>query len=130
MYKQSGFAIGLLFCFLTNQAIAAEWYAGRGHGGSIYLLTTPQGADLPASAVEEGFPVLVRLHKDFFDFGQAKANGEDIRFSMLDGTPLAYQIEKWDAAGGSALIWVRIPTIRGNERQEIRVHWGNANAES
>ena len=46
------------------------------------------------------------------------------------GTPLAYQIEEWDAAKGTASIWVRIPTIKGNSRQEIRLHWGKADAAS
>ena len=77
---------------------AAPQYQGWQHSGSIYILTTPEGANLPASTSEEGFPLLVRLHKDFFDFSQAKANGEDLRWSTTGGTPLAYEIEEWDAA--------------------------------
>jgi hypothetical protein len=73
------------------QAASAQ-YPGWQHSGSIYLLTTPEGADLPATASEENFPALVRLNKDWFDFSQAKALGEDIRFSR-EGTPLAYQVE-------------------------------------
>ena len=109
---------------------APAQYAGWGHSGSIYLLTTPEGANLPASASEDGFPLLVRLHKEFFDFSQAKANGEDIRFATSTGTPLAYQIEEWDAANGTASIWVRIPNTKGNARQEIKLHWGKADAAS
>jgi hypothetical protein len=105
-------------------------YPGWRHSASIFLLTTPGGANLPASASEEGFPLLVRLHKDFFDFGQARANGEDIRFATGAGEPLAYEIDEWNAAGGSASIWVRIPTIKGNTRQEIKLHWGKADAAS
>ncbi len=103
-------------------------YAGWQHSGSIYLLTTPEGANLPAAASEEGFPLLVRLHKDFFDFSQAKTSGEDIRFSTATGAPLPYQIEEWDPKNGTAGIWVRIPTIKGNAWQEIKLHWGKANA--
>ena len=94
------------------------------------VLTTPEGANLPASASEDGFPLLVRLRRDFFDFSEVKANGEDVRFSTSSGTPLAYQIEEWNAAQGMASIWVRIPAIKGNARQEIRVHWGQAGAAS
>ncbi len=100
------------------------------HSGSVWLLTTPDGADLPATASIEGFSLLVRLHTDFFDFRQAKANGEDLRFSSVTGEPLAYQIEQWDAANGVASIWVRVPIITGNSRQEIKLHWGNADATS
>ncbi|MEI6809379.1 MAG: DUF2341 domain-containing protein, partial [bacterium] len=105
-------------------------YAGWQHSGSIYLLTTPDGANLPATAVEEQCPVLVRLNRDFFDFRRTKANGDDIRFSTATGTPLAYQLDEWDAANGNASIWVRIPVIRGNERQEIKLYWGKADAVS
>jgi len=108
---------------------APAQYQGWQHSGSLYILTTPEGADLPATASEENFPVLVRLVKGVFDFSQAKANGEDIRFSV-DGKPLAYQIEEWDAANGTASIWVRIPVIKGNARQEIKLHWGKADAAS
>ncbi|MCE9520450.1 MAG: DUF2341 domain-containing protein, partial [Verrucomicrobia bacterium] len=36
--------------------------------------------------------------------------------------------EQWDAAGGTASIWVRLPRIEGNSRQPLRMHWGKANA--
>src|SRR5258706_1917635 len=84
---------------------AKDAYSAWRHSGSIFLITTPEGADLPASASEDGFPALVRLHPDFFDFGQAKANGEDIRFSTSSGEALAYQIEQWDPANGAASVW-------------------------
>ena len=105
-------------------------YASWKYSGSLYILTTPEGADLPAAAVIEGFPLLVRLHKDFFDFGQANANGDDLRLSSAAGQPLTYQVEEWDAAKGIASVWVRIPKIQGNARQEIKVHWGKADAKS
>jgi len=100
------------------------------HSGTLYILTTPEGADLPASATEKGFPLLVRLHRDFFDFSQARPKGQDIRFFTSTGTALPYQIERWDVANGTACIWVRIPTIQGNARQEIKVRWGNRDAAS
>jgi len=99
------------------------------HHGSVFLLTTPEGADLPAGAVVEGFPVLVRLDKDFFDFSQAMSGGEDIRFSA-EGKALAYQVEEWDAGKGVASIWVRVPVIKGDAAQELKVHWGKAGATS
>lgn len=105
-------------------------YPGWKHSGSVFVLTTPEGADLPASAVVDDFPLLVRLHQDFFDFGQARVNGDDLRFSTAGGTPLAYQIDEWDAKRGTASVWVRVPKITGNARQEIKLHWGKADAKS
>jgi hypothetical protein len=97
------------FAVLSGSVFAR--YAGLQQNGSIAILTTPDGANLPASATEREFPVLVRLHKDFFDSSQAKAAGEDLRFSV-EGKPLAYQIDDWNPATGTASIWVRMPSSR------------------
>lgn len=108
-------------------------YPGWKHSGRMMVLTTPDGANLPASARLDGFPLLVRLHRDWFDFSQAKPDGADVRFSLVtanSGTPLAFQVEEWDAAAGTASIWVRIPTVTGNARQELRVQWGKPDAVS
>ena len=127
-------AILLLLPFLAlaqdKATPAAIQYRSWQHTGALTILTTPEGADLPASASVEGFPLLVRLHKDWFDFKQAKTGGEDVRFSSSTGAALAYEIEEWDAAKGVASIWVRVLRIAGNARQTIRVHWGKADAAS
>ncbi|MFM7149512.1 MAG: DUF2341 domain-containing protein, partial [Gemmataceae bacterium] len=125
-----GFTLLVTGMGLAHEAGAQASYAGWKHSGSIYLLTTPEGADLPSSASEKDFPVLVRLHRDFFNFRQANAKGDDLRFTTSTGTPLAYQIDEWDATRGEASIWVRIPEIRGNSRQEIKIYWGNSDAAS
>jgi hypothetical protein len=120
----------VLALLAVTAGTASAQYPGWQHSGSIYLLTTPEGANLPASAVETDFPLLVRLDKDWFDFSQAKANGEDVRFTSSTGVPLRYQIEQWDAAKGEASVWLRIPQIKGNARQQIVIHWGKADAAS
>ena len=131
-YRQRYFpaSVGILFAaasilLVVNSAFATytEWK----HSGSIYILTTPE-RDLPASAAVKEFPLLVRLHRDHFPFSEAAEGGRDIRFSAA-GKPLAYEIDQWDKEAGTASIWVRIPSIRGNDRQEIKIHWGNAGAE-
>lgn len=111
-------------------AQATAQYPDWQHSGSLFILTTPEGADLPATASEENFPVLVRLNGDWFDFTQAKAGGDDIRFADATGTPLAYQVDVWNEAEGTASIWVRIPVIKGNARQEVKMFWGKADAVS
>jgi len=86
-----------LFVFLALLQTGAAQLQGWRHSGSLYTLTTPEGANLPASASEEGFPLLVRLNKGWFDFSQAKPNGDDLRF-CTGNQPLAYQI--WPNACG------------------------------
>jgi HEAT repeat protein len=98
--------------------------------GEITILTTSEGANLPASASLDNFPMLVRIHKDWFDFKQVKPTGEDIRFTDSNGKQLAYQVEEWDPVAGTASIWVLIPHIAGNARQSIQMHWANSSAVS
>ncbi len=117
-----------IFFFAMIPTAKAQFDAWQ-YSGSMSVLTTPEGADLPATAAIEKFPLLVRLDKDFFDFKQAQPNGEDLRLAV-DGKALHYQIEQWDAANGKASVWVLMPSIKGNSRQKIQVYWGNVDAKS
>ena len=64
------------------------------------IITTPGGASLPASARLEAFSQVVRLDRDWFDFSQANAGGNNIRFSSDSGKPVDFQLEHWDAEKG------------------------------
>ena len=94
-----------IFAFLGMVSVAGAQYVGWQNSGSIYLLTTPEGANLLASATEKDFPLLVRLDKDWFDFSQAKAGGADIRFAT--------------AAGAQKMSWI----IKKDEMAELG-YWG------
>ena len=120
--------LGILLLPSFAIAAAPAPYQSWQRSGALTILTTPDGANLPASASVEQFPLLVRLHRDWFDFSKAKARGEDVRFCSETGAALAFEIEEWDAANGAASIWVRVPRITGNSRQTIRMHWGKADA--
>jgi hypothetical protein len=111
-------------------ALNAAPLPGWKHTGVLTVLTTPEGANLSAGAVVEQFPLLVRLDRDGFDFSQAKPDGADVRFTTSDGTLLPHQIEEWDASGGKASIWVRVPRIEGNTRLPLNLHWGKTDASS
>lgn len=94
---------------------------------SIILNTSASGADIQGNVY--GFPVLVRLTSDIFDFTQARTGGEDIRFTSNNGSPLPYEIEQWDSVARRAAVWVRVDTIYGNNStQTITMYWGNADA--
>jgi len=127
MTKHLFLAVGLMATFSAE--VLAQ-YPGWKHSGSLYVVTTPDGANLPASVSVEGFPLLVRLNKDWFNFSQAKAHGEDVRFASATGAPLAYEIDDWNPTAGTASIWVRLPTLQGNTHQEIKMYWGKADAAS
>ena len=105
-------------------SVAVQSYATWANSASFFILTTPEGANIPAGAAETNFPLLVRLNSGNFNFAQAQPDGRDIRFTTLAGTPLSYQIEQWDAVAGTAAVWIKIPSISANARQEIKMYWG------
>jgi Concanavalin A-like lectin/glucanases superfamily/Domain of unknown function (DUF2341) len=107
---------------------AKTGYAAWAHYSQLYFNTTPSGADVSINI--RHFPALVRLTNINFDFSQAKAGGGDIRFAKPDNTPLPYEIEQWDSAGGRAAVWVKVDTVYGNDGAHyIRMHWGNPEAQ-
>ncbi len=75
-YRQPPFLMpGGLAWILFMVTSASAQYADWEHSGSIYILTTPEGANLPASASVRDFPLLVRLHRDHFNFSDAEEDG-------------------------------------------------------
>jgi Concanavalin A-like lectin/glucanases superfamily/Domain of unknown function (DUF2341) len=100
-------------------------YVGWRFLKKIHINTTPSGAGVAGNVA--GFPMLVRLNSANFDFGGAKPDGSDLRFAKSDGTPLPYQIERWNTSMQQAEIWVRIDTVFGNDStQAFLMCWGNA----
>jgi biopolymer transport protein ExbB len=94
---------------------------------TLLLNTTSTGAGVTEDVL--GFPVLIRLKPDNFDFSRAKSGGADLRFMKPDNTPLPYEIEQWDSSAGRAALWVRVDTVRGGTPSNIiLMFWGNPNA--
>jgi hypothetical protein len=89
----------------------------------LILNTSASGADVHGAVFN--FPVYIILTQWNFDFTQAMANGEDIRFTKSDGAPLTCEIEKWDPRNGFAELWVKVDTVLGdNNSQNIIMYWG------
>ena len=119
----------------TNISVASDAvkvivdYSSWRYSKKIFLNTTMSGADVSGSVFN--FPVLVRLSNANFQFGQAKADGSDLRFKKSDDTPLAFEIERWDVSAQRAEIWVKIDTVYGNDSTHfITQYWGNSTATS
>jgi hypothetical protein len=93
----------------------------------LFLNTSSSGANVSGTVTE--FPVVVRLSQVNFLFSEARGDGSDIRFTTMSGSPLCYEIERWDSLRQKAEIWVRVDTILGNNaRQYITMYWGNPEA--
>jgi hypothetical protein len=102
----------------------AEWRFER----TVTLDTTAEGAGVQGDV--RAYPLAIALDAECFDFTQARPDGADLRFASADGSPLPHAIEHWDAAVGSALVWVKLDLVKGNDaRQSFRMYWGNAKAQ-
>ena len=125
--RPGGLALVACSSILTVVASAAADFHEWTDTSEVFMNTSAGGANVATTMI--GFPLLVRLDKSAFDFSEAQAQGQDIRFSNSGGAPLPYQIERWDAAAGKAEIWVLADTVKGNNStQRLRMYWGNASA--
>lgn len=121
------FVLPLLLC-LTTVARAQHNSPWQYHK-EIRLNTTPSGANIKGDV--HNYPLAIMLNEQNFDFSQARANGGDIRFSQAGGGEfLPHSIEWWDPVHRVALVWVKVPLVKGNNAtQAISLHWGNNTAE-
>jgi len=114
---------------LPGNTIRVQVAAGAEWARYIYIDSLVAG--IADSAFYKSFPLLVRLDAQTFDFSQARPEGEDIRFTKPDGTPLHYEIEQWDGDARLAALWVEVDTVYGGRTgQAIVMQWGDPEAES
>lgn len=93
----------------------------------LFLNTSGSGADITGQVTD--FPVLIRLNELNFNFDSSALDGSDIRFTNSRGDLLSHEIESWNKSTRSAIIWVKVDTIKGNDStQNIKILWGNSNA--
>ncbi|EFK96964.1 transport protein ExbB2 [sediment metagenome] len=96
---------------------------------AIYLNTNTSGANVSSNVTN--FPVLIRLDRTNFNFGEASIYGNDLRFGKNDTAFIPYQIEQWDAVNQVAQIWVKVDTVKGNDStQYFTMYWGKSDADS
>lgn len=104
-------------------------YPAWSHSLDLYYDTSPDRVNLTGDVF--GFPVLVRLTNAEFPFAEARDSGQDLRFSKPDGTPLSFEIDRYDPVAGKAEIWILMDTLRAGYKGRLaRLHWGNPAAAS
>jgi hypothetical protein len=103
-------------------------YYGWRYRTRLTINASATGADISDDLVN--FPLLVRLTSSSFTiFENADSDGNDLRFSKADGTPLPFDIERWDSQNNLAEIWVRLDTVHAdNDSQYIYMYTGQSAA--
>jgi VCBS repeat-containing protein len=69
------------------------------------------------------YPIQITLDATF-DYANAQANGEDLRFYDAAGHALSYWIEDW-TPGGNSTVWVKVTTAGTSS---VDMYYGNASA--
>lgn len=94
------------------------------HSRTLLINTSSTGATIAGNVTD--IPLLIRLSAENFNFSQALPNGADVYFKKNDGSRLPHEIERWDASGNRAEIWVKVDTVFGNNsKQPIIMYWGS-----
>lgn len=88
--------------------------------GRLYLNTATGGADIAQDIAR--FPLFVALDTGNFDFSRAAADGSDLLFYDMQGSPLPHVVDSWDSVAGVARLWVSVDTIRGNDSTQF-IEW-------
>lgn len=120
---------GLLLSLCLSGALCAADYSKWRCYRVLQFDTTAAGADVAGDVKD--FPLAVGLTAANFDFATAKPDGSDLRFTNdKDDAPLPHAVEHWDAQAKSALVWVKVPLIRGNRSDQVLfMQWQNPEAE-
>ncbi|TAE58398.1 MAG: DUF2341 domain-containing protein, partial [Bacteroidetes bacterium] len=114
--------LGLLFC-LPSSTQAAFTY---GKYITIYE------SQIPGAAALTDFPVLVSVVdpdlRSVANGGYVEnANGYDIQFRLSDGTTvLSHQVERYDAATGTLVAWVKVPSLSATANTFLLMYYGDA----
>lgn len=83
--------------------------------------------NLPATPLVS-VPVLVLLGSARVDHERMQADGEDLRFVSSSGTPLPFEVERWDPSALS-VVWVQLDEV-GSAADSFWVYYGNPVAEN
>ena len=126
--RGAGFAVfGALALLLPGMAHAAWWNPEYTFRTKVVVDLGPTGAGITEPLGRT--PVLIRLHTGNFKFADIKPDGSDIKIIAGDDkTPLKFHIEKIDAKGEVALIWVDMPTLAAGGPTPIYLYYGDTKA--
>ena len=135
--KKIPFLLASALCLLAGPA-SAWWNPDWAYRKAITLDTGNAGSNVASDTGE--VQVLLRLHTgNFKHFLDVAEGGADLRVVAADDkTPLAFHVEKFDAVNELALIWVKLPGLKGDVGADAKateaaaaklyLYFGNPNA--
>ena len=118
-------SVAALLCLLLPLDAAAWW----NKEWSFRKPITVDAAAAGATGDVGDTVVLVRLHEGVMKFGDANADGGDMRFvAEDDATPLKFHVEKFDPVFNLGFVWVHLPAVKAGAPVKFWLYYGNAKA--
>ena len=112
-------------CRDKEEVATASWWDPAWSARSLLTVDLSVGGGDLSEGVASS-TALVRLHGGNFDFRAARPDGADLRFLADDDpTVLPHHIERYDELLEEAFVWVRLPSIPGDEPLRIHLYHGN-----
>jgi biopolymer transport protein ExbB len=122
-------------CSFRADRIASDASAGDAASCGAWLdpaWSRRRAFTIPAASISgtvADFPVAVVLAGDADLRARARSDAGDLRFVDGDGsTPLAHEIERYDAATGTLVAWVRVPQLANTADHTLYLYYGRAGA--
>ena len=115
-----------LLCLLFTNTSFAWWNPDWTSRKTIGIDTTVTGLNITTPVTD--MPVLLRLHSgNFPQFLNIQDGGADFRLIAGDDkTPLKYHVEKFDAASQIAFVWVKVPALSPQSKDnKLYLYFGN-----
>lgn len=91
-------------------------YSNIDNSQKIFLNTSNSGAYTQSDLF--GVPVLLRFTSSNFDFDLLQIDKDQISLTKPDGTPLSFEVERWDTLNRNGEIWVNLDTLYGNSTSQ------------
>ena len=74
----------------------------------------------------KGFPLLINLGANTPFKNNALSNGDDFLITEKDGiTKIPHEIENYDSATGTLVLWVKVPKVSDSARIEMFIYYDN-----
>jgi len=123
-----GFALLVILAILgiamPVMACDAGWYdKGWGHRKAVTIDRTKVVSD------QKDFPVMINLGSDPDLAVQAQSTGNDLVFTLEDGTTkLPLKLESYTSSNGALVAWVKVPVLSSSVNTKLYMYYGNHEA--
>ena len=116
--------LAILGIAMPAMACDAGWYdKGWGHRKAITIDRTKVVTD------QKDFPVLINLGSDPDLAARAQSAGNDLVFTLADGTTkVPVKVESFTNSNGALVAWVKVPVISSSANTRLYMYYGNHGA--